>query len=272
MERIMNLSKKLAQDYITENSSIYFVKVLCGEARGIVWGDKEEKPDFLMVWSDYQEGFQLMGKPLEKSCWEEFYDWFMSIVVSFLRDQNIDFCEYGADSKELLEMMCSIFYDRKMESQKQKIFHHDGRLHKVPILEKYDYKEIDGEFLQGDYLNMEYIMDEIAASYGSVEHYLKEGYGYAAIKDKRIVARAIMTFGNDRGDNISVDTVEDSRRQGIATYLVSLVVEKALEMKHSPIWDCSDENTSFEKTALKNGFHQVREEEIYCFSIADMED
>lgn len=272
MERITNLSKKLAQDYITEYSSIYFVKVLCGEASGTVWGDKEDKPDFIMVWSDYQKGFQLMGQPLSESCWDEFYDWFMSIVVSFLKDRKVDFCEYGADSKELLDMMCSIFYDRKMESAKQKMFRHDGRLHKVPMPDGYEYKKIDEKFLQDDYLNKEYILDEIMSSYGSVARYLKEGYGYAAVKDKMAVSRAIMTFGDARGDNIGVDTLEEYRRQGIAAYLVSLVVETGLAMKHNLIWDCTEENAGSEKTALKNGFQQVREEEICWFSIADIEE
>ena len=50
--------------YVTSMSSVYFTCILLKEADGIVWGDREDHPDFLIVWSPYQEGFQLMGRPL----------------------------------------------------------------------------------------------------------------------------------------------------------------------------------------------------------------
>ena len=104
-------------------------------------------------------------------------------------------------------------------------------------------------------------------AYGSYDEYLKIGYGYAAIKENEIVAKAIMTFHYEDKSNISVETSQIHRNKGLSSYLVSKTVEEALRRDQVPIWDCTQYNIASEKTALRCGFQQIREEPIYWFSI-----
>nr|WP_303244181.1 hypothetical protein [uncultured Cellulosilyticum sp.] len=56
-----------AKKYISDASSIYFINILNGEADGIIWADQKVNPRLLMIWSEYQKGFQLMGKALSQN-------------------------------------------------------------------------------------------------------------------------------------------------------------------------------------------------------------
>lgn len=96
-------------EYITEYSSIYFSCILNGNADGIIWGDKKENPNFLLVWSPYQNGFQLMGKPIPKDDYQSFRIWFGKTIISFLQSVEMDYFEYGSDSEELFEMIKDIY-------------------------------------------------------------------------------------------------------------------------------------------------------------------
>lgn len=57
--------KKLTnyEKYIRDTSSVYFVCVLEGTVAGKIWVDDVGKPTFLLVYSNYQGGFQLMAQP-----------------------------------------------------------------------------------------------------------------------------------------------------------------------------------------------------------------
>lgn len=271
MYRIIGLNREFAQNYVCEGSSIYFVKVLMGEASGIVWGDKKENPTFLFIWNDYQAGFQLMGKALPQEEYEAFYNWFISEIIPFLLEKDMDYIEYGGDHQELLEMMRNIFSNIKIQSELQKFFVYHNKRYIGNLPEGYETREINRELLEEEFENKTYLLQELENSYGSISNYLKSGYGYIAIKDKAMAAWAIMTFSVGGYDNIGVETLETYRRKGLSAYLVSQTIDKTLELKHTPIWDCCETNIASAKTALKNGFKQIGEGEICFFDINQLE-
>lgn len=265
MYKISIRSFEFAKKYIAAASSIYFVNILTGAAEGIVWADEEQNPRLLIIWSDYQKGFQLMGKALEKDKWGDFYKWYEEIIEPFLKSKQIEEFECGVDSQELAEMLEGVFRENNIKCEKQKIFYHTGKRVNVKEPHGYCYEKIDSTFLHKAYDNMTYIIDEIELAYGSCENYLEKGYGYAAIKNNEIVARAIMSFSFQDKNNISVNTLESHRRKGLSSYLVSKVVEETLNLNHLPIWDCNEYNKASEKTAEKCGFKLVREDKVYWF-------
>lgn len=112
-----------SKKYIRESSSIYFSCILKEEVDGIIWANRKDSPDFLLVWSPYQEGFQLMGQPLREEEWNGFRTWFDSTIISFLIEYGMDFFEYGTDTKALAEMFQNIFADIEIFSANQKMFH-----------------------------------------------------------------------------------------------------------------------------------------------------
>ena len=67
MIEIFQKNKNLAELLSQYASCIYFSCVLEDSMEGWVWADNLEKPSFVIVWNEYQKGFQLMGKSVKKS-------------------------------------------------------------------------------------------------------------------------------------------------------------------------------------------------------------
>lgn len=267
MYKLKFTNKEMVKRYISDISSIYFISVLRGEAEGTIWADKEVNPDLLIVWSEYQKGFQIMGEPLDEKEWGEFNKWFKDVMMPFLESKEIDVFEYGVDHKKLAIMMSRIFKHKDIEYEKQKIFEYDGNIGIIRKPEGYTYEKIDTKFLQKEYDNMAYITDELNIAYGNSSNTLEKIYGYAAIRDHKIVAKAIMLFNYEDIDNIGVDTLEEYRMNGLASYLVSRTIQETLKINHKPIWDCTQDNVASNSVAKKCGFKMIREDEIYYFSI-----
>lgn len=267
MYRISSRGFEFAQTYINDVSSIYFINILTGKTEGIVWGDKEESPDMLLLWSEYQQGFQLMGKTIPKDKWPEFYQWFQKTIVPFMMERGIEDFEYGVDNEELAYMMDKTFCNKEISRGKQKIFIFGGVPKSSPLPDGYTVEKIDRNLYENNYRNMNYIIREIDLSYGSWDKFLKNGYGYAAIKNGEIAARAVVTFNYGGKANISVDTVQNHRNKGLSSYIVNKTIEEALRRNETPVWDCDEDNIPSVKTALKCGFSFIREDNIYWFSV-----
>lgn len=256
-----------SRKYICETSSIYFSCILKKEADGVIWGNSEISPTFLLVWSPYQEGFQLMGQPLHKEEWEEFRIWFDSTIIPFLIDKEIPCFEYGADTNELADMFKMIFCETEILSDTQKIFHWSNTQLKVQASKEYVIQKVDRELLDANYEDMEYITDELINAYGDIEQYHKYGIAYVAIQDNKLVARADMLFSDEGYGNISVNTKEAFRKKGISSYLVMKTIEDTCKRGLIPIWDCTEDNLPSEKTALKCGFHMIRKDVVSWFML-----
>ena len=255
--------------YIRENSSIYFTCILLGKSDGIIWADQKESPNFLLLWSPYQEGFQFMGKPLDREDWGEFRVWFDRTIVLFLREQGLNYFEYACDTKELEEMLQEIFKDRNLLSDDQKMFSWSGTGAQLSQPNGYRIEKVDREFLQKDYRNKEFIVDEINSAYANKELFSKEGIFYVALLENEVVARADMLFCDEKYGNISVKTEEKHRKKGLSAYLTMKVIEDTYKQGLIPIWDCTNDNLASEMTAKKCGFQMIRKDTVSWFKLDD---
>ncbi len=228
--------------YICDTSSIYFSSILQGTVEGVIWAEQTNSPEFLLVWSPYQEGFQLMGRPLKGEMNEEVRTWFYQEIIPFMEKQGVDTFEYGADTEELAQWFNGMFPEKNICSEKQKIFVFKKMEKELPKPEGYQIEKVDCKTM-----------------------YSQEGIGYVAIQDNTVVARASMLFQVDGYGNISVDTKEGHRRKGLAAYLAQKTIEDTLKRGLTPIWDCAEDNLASERTAEKLGFLKVREEDVYWF-------
>lgn len=252
--------------YICDTSSLYFSCILKGEAKGILWADRADSPNFLLVWSYYQEGFQLMGQPVRGEE-ETFKDWFYQTILPFLKEQEVDYFEYGADTKELADWFGNMFSDKEIFSENQKIFQWTEKKETLQQPAGYLIEKVDADFWQKEYQDKAYMLDEIKQVYNDSQTYLENGIAYVAIQDNTVVARADMLFSDNGYGNISVDTKEAHRRKGLSAYLTQKTIADTCKMGLIPVWDCSEDNLASERTAEKCGFRMIREEVISGFGL-----
>jgi len=269
MVEIVKKTKYLAELLSIDTSCIYFSCVLEDSMEGRVWVNNLERPSFAVVWNEYQKGFQLMGKALEKSEYGYLRNFFEFEIFQFLEEREINYFECGADSDELTNMLFEIFGDRNIDSEQQKVLvlkqHPKEGTKKVSKI--YELVAIDGNFLKRAFDNIEYVTEEIRSTWRTTEAYLNNGYGYAAVIDNHIVSRALVTCRYKRHDNIGVDTITEHRNKGISTMLVYKTLLEAGKRERDCIWDCTEDNVASEKTAFKVGFELERTYTICWFTI-----
>jgi predicted acetyltransferase len=100
----------------------------------------------------------------------------------------------------------------------------------------------------------------------SKDEYMKHGYGYAAVINHCIVSRALVTCCYQLNDNIGVDTLEDHRRKGLSSLLVSMTLEEAKKRGRHCVWDCMEDNIASARTAVKVGFELERTYTVCWFN------
>lgn len=262
MVEIIGKNNCLAELLSTNSSCIYFSCVLEGTMKGRVWVDKPDNPTLAVVWNEYQQGFQMMGKPIEESKYIALRLFFETVIFQILQEKGLECFECGFDSEELARMFFIIFQEVEIDTEQQKVFHLKRIISPNEGIEKihngYEIVAIDESFLNRDYINSEYVMREINATWLSIDEYLKHGYGYAAVIDNCIVSRTLVTCCFQMCDNIGVDTLEEHRRKGLSSQLVYMTLLEAKKRGRHCVWDCMEDNIASARTAFKVGFELER--------------
>jgi RimJ/RimL family protein N-acetyltransferase len=105
---------------------------------------------------------------------------------------------------------------------------------------------------------------ELADFWGSLDHFLTDGVGFAVTKDDEIVSRCHSVLVGGGQAEISIETAEPYRRRGFATLAACAFIEYCLEQGLHPAWSCWENNIPSQILAQKLGFnHPVDVPAIY---------
>ncbi len=107
--------------------------------------------------------------------------------------------------------------------------------------EGYELREIDAELY--DRCLEDPVTRDFVSAFESKEKYLEWGKGMVILKDGRIVSGASSYTRYLEGVEIEVDTVEDERRNHLATIVCSALILRCLQEGLYPSWDAQNLNS-----------------------------
>lgn len=117
--------------------------------------------------------------------------------------------------------------------------------HLMKLVEKitdgYEIKPIDEELY--DKCLTDPATVDFVSSFGSKERFLEIGRGMVILRSGRIVAGASSYTRYNEGIEIEVDTVEEERRQGLATIASAALILRCLDEGLYPSWDAQNLNS-----------------------------
>ena len=126
--------------------------------------------------------------------------------------------------------------------KKNTVFEKD---HLMKLVEKitdgYEIKPIDEELY--DKCLTDPATVDFVSSFGSKERFLEVGRGMVILRSGRIVAGASSYTRYNEGIEIEVDTVEEERRQGLATIASAALILRCLDEGLYPSWDAQNLNS-----------------------------
>jgi hypothetical protein len=86
--------------------------------------------------------------------------------------------------------------------------------------------------------NTDFITNYITKYWGTVENYLRNGYGYAALSQTKIASIALSTARYESTQELGVVTLEEYRKRGLSSSLVKMLLNTFNENGITPYWDC----------------------------------
>lgn len=132
---------------------------------------------------------------------------------------------------------------------------------------------IDEALLQND--DLEHVQDvrnEVASMWGSVEAFLRKGFGYCAVCNRQLVCWCTAEYVSPGQCGIGIETILAYQRRGLATIAAAAFVRRCMDRDIEPYWDCWATNVPSIRVAEKVGFEPVEEFEVLCGKIQDLQD
>jgi GNAT superfamily N-acetyltransferase len=97
--------------------------------------------------------------------------------------------------------------------------------------------------------------DFISTLYGSSEHFLNTGFGFALVDDQgNPLAEAYAALLSNQACEISVITHPEHRSKGFSTLVVHHMICECLKRGLQPHWSCNADNAASRSVAHKSGF------------------
>lgn len=251
--------KALARRFQKPNSSIHYLSILEGTTCGVVYVSEggRNMPGLAIVYSFLLGGFQIMGEPItqphEYAALRLLFE--REIINKLLIPNSISEVSFSCDSDALLEVMRIAFFDKEMYEQKQLCFRY-SHLNSPKCFNKcaYKLKRIDLEFINNNTWFPIELKDELLESYESIELFLKNGLGFAALDSDHIIANLIANANYENCFVLGADTDEEYRLKGIASSLLLTAVQYAYSHNCDLIWECAETNIASVKTVQKCDF------------------
>lgn len=93
---------------------------------------------------------------------------------------------------------------------------------------------------------------EFCETFSSAQGYLTRGFGFAALKNEKLVSGASTMTVYDGGIEVQVATAPDYRRRGLALPCAAALIQECMKRKLRPCWDAA--NLISKKMALQLGY------------------
>jgi RimJ/RimL family protein N-acetyltransferase len=119
---------------------------------------------------------------------------------------------------------------------------------------------IDEKLLRTHQLEIpEHVTGWMKTNWGSIPDFMKKGFGFCTLHDKRIVSWSIADCTSGDACEIGIHTREDYRRQGLATLTAAAAVDYSLSSGFRQVgWHCEEHNLGSIGVAEKVGFKLER--------------
>jgi RimJ/RimL family protein N-acetyltransferase len=121
-------------------------------------------------------------------------------------------------------------------------------------------QRLDEKLLRTPQLEIpEHVTSWMKTNWGSISDYIKNGFGFCTLHDKKIVSWSIADCVSGNACEIGIHTREDYRRRGLATLTAAAAVDYSLSSGFRQVgWHCEEYNLGSIGVAEKVGFKLER--------------
>ena len=100
-------------------------------------------------------------------------------------------------------------------------------------------------------------------SWDSKENFLKNGFGWCILNDRKFAACAFSASVSEEYVDIGVETAADYRGMGLGKIVSTAMIDEILKLGKKPLWECNCENEASKRLALSVGFKIISTHPMY---------
>ncbi len=149
-----------------------------------------------------------------------------------------------------------LFEYQKDEPVPKRYNNHDVEIYEITrdILKRKDEHTID-------------LINEIKQMWGSIEQFLKYGFGYCAIIDNEIAGWCTCEYLSQKQCGIGIETIEKFQKLGIGSLTATYLVNKCISLNLIPHWDSWRNNLPSVRIAEKLKFNKINDYNIIILNL-----
>lgn len=250
-------------DLLQKQNLIEAGAVISGLNPGRVFVDNAHAPKTAIVWLGNNDGFMFLGDAMNRPFIEglnEFVDQFIKVEAEKV---ELTWFEAIADHESWYKTFEEVFTNRKLGSWEQSVYRlEEVSFSKAEIPLKYGYSvvKINRSLYENKNLslnNIQFLHGKIAEFWSSPESFFANGLGYCIVYENEIVSICFSGFVYEGIYGIAIETMAEHQGKRLAEACAHAFVNKCLEQKASPYWDCMNSNKPSIAVAEKLGFKKA---------------
>lgn len=134
----------------------------------------------------------------------------------------------------------------------------------APAVEDAQLVPIDRALLErGELEHIARVRDEIRWMWPSEQRFYEHGFGYAALKQARLICWCTAEYVSASRCGIGIETDACYERRGVATATAARFVQECQRRGVQPAWECATTNLGSIRVAEKVGFERIAEERFW---------
>lgn len=265
MYRINEEFEKIKNLFSSNNKKFVFDSIIEGKTPGRIYVNNEYNPELYVIFDGGNFVLYLGG---ETDNLEEYEKCVSYIRESILTEELRKFGEWitiSYTSNIWKNKLLDVLKGLTIEQDKRVLYRYN--IENTPNDNEFDLffqvKAIDENILNNSELeNIEELLDEISGMWGNTEEFVKNGFGYCALYEEKLISWCTGEFFSEKTCGIGIYTIEEERKKGVAAALTRSFVTECSKRGLVPYWDSWDDNAASIKVAEKVGFDRVEVYEV----------
>ena len=269
LHRITEFDKKTLLAFFKPLDFTIAVEALIeGTSEGALWRDNPAHPSVGLLW-DFADGVYLVSKEFSEPIRQTIQNLFQKEILPETenRTESPIFVLYAFPS-QWGDHIPSLFSSGWAVSPETACFYErpltipDPMTPSNSLPEPFIGQPIDSKLFKSPRLKyLPDLLEDLESDWGSLEKFLSRGYGYCVIDEK---ANSLVSWGVTGNiarscAELGIDTMEEYRRKGLATYITNQMISISSSKKYTPHWYCFQNNTASVKLAEKLGFQKIQD-------------
>lgn len=263
----VDINFEKAKEVFSSNSKKFvFESIIEGNTPGEIYLDSLKNPELYLIFDKGNFVLYVGGETANYEKYIKCINYIKeNILTESIKKEFYDSIKISYTSDLWKNAMLDIFYDITVHQDKRTLYRYDIANIDTKIVENHscEIKPINEEILNDCKLeNLKFLKEEITGMWGTVDGFIKNGFGYCAVYDKRLISWCTAELVSKHHCGIGIETIEEEQKKSVGTALTANFVKECATRNLIPHWDTWTRNLPSVKIAEKVGFYKTEEYEV----------